>query len=222
MPRTRRPRAAPRTREAAAASGQAEGTSAGSHVEGKPAGHAGGHEDPYDLSHLNSTSKLEDPSEFKSDLAIWTVVVFLCLLGLLLKFAWRPVLEGLQKREQSIAAMIDDAKQSADRAAEQLRQYEARLAVASEEAQKMLAQARRDAGGVKDQIVAEAQAAATRERDRAVADIENAKNTALQEMTQKSVDLAVLLAGRIVRRQLSPEDQARLIREAVEQLPSRN
>jgi len=191
-------------------------------MAGESTGHDTGHHDPYDLSHQNSTSKLEDPTEFKSDLAIWTVVVFLCLLGLLLKFAWRPVLEGLQKREQSIAAMIDEAKQSADRAAEQLRQYEARLAVASEEAQKMLAQARRDAVGVKDQIVAEAHAAATRERERAVADIENAKNNALQEITQKSVDLAVLLAGRIVRRQLSPEDQARLIREAVEQLPSRN
>ena len=41
-------------------------------------------------------------------------------------------------------------------------------------------------------------------------------------MTRKSVDLATVMASRIVRRQLQPEDQAQLIREALDQLPSRN
>ena len=165
---------------------------------------------------------LEDPTEFRSDLALWTLVVFLLLLGLLLKFAWRPIIDGLEKREHAIAAMINDAKLSAEKAAEQLAQYEARLAAASAEAQQIISRAQKDAEAAKDQIVAEARAAAKKERDRAVADIENAKNSALQEMTRKSVDLATVMASRIVRRQLQPEDQAQLIREALDQLPSRN
>lgn len=178
--------------------------------------------DPYDLSHQNAGPALEDPSEFRSDLAVWTFVVFLGLLAVLAKFAWRPVMEGLDKRERSIARMIDEARESADKAAEQLRHYEAKLAAAGAEARELLAKAQREAEAAKERIVAEAQQLADRERDRAVAEIQNAKNTALQEIAQKSVDVAVLLAGRIVRRELTQEDHARLIREALDQLPSRN
>lgn len=190
--------------------------------QGDGAHGAGAHHDPYDLSHMNATPLLEDPIEVRSDLALWTLVVFLLLLGLLLKFAWRPIIDGLEKRERSIAAMINDAKQSAEKAAEQLAQYEARLAAASAEAQQIIHRAQKDAEAAKEQIIALAQGAARKERERAVADVENAKNTALQEMTRRSVDLAALMATRIVRRQLQPEDQAQLIREALDQLPSRN
>ena len=86
---------------------------------------------------------LEDPTEIRSDLALWTLVVFLLLLGLLLKFAWRPIIDGLEKREHAIAAMINEAKLSAEKAADQLAQYEARLAAASAEAQQLITRARR-------------------------------------------------------------------------------
>lgn len=200
-------------------------TDAREHGDAAHAEHAsghGGHHDSTDLSHVNAGPKLNDPSEFKSDLAIWTFVVFLCLLLVLGKFAWGPVMEGLEKREQSIAAMIDEAKQGQERAAEQLKQYEAKLAVAGEEARELVAQARKDAEAAKERILAEAQQAASRERQRAVDDIQVAKNVALQEITKTGVDLAVNLAGRIVRQQLSAEDHSQLIREAMDQLPSRN
>jgi F-type H+-transporting ATPase subunit b len=131
-------------------------------------------------------------------------------------------MDGLQKREQGIATLIEEAKRSAEQAALQLRQYEARLATATEEARGIVDQARRDAEVAKERIVAEAQDVAKRERQRAVEDINAAKNVALQEMTQKSVDLAVSLAGRLIRKQLRPEDHAQLIREMVDQFPSQN
>lgn len=189
---------------------------------GHAAGHGGHGHDTTDLSHQNAGAKIADPSEWKSDLAVSTLVVFLCLLALLTKFAWRPIMEGLQKREQGIAAQIEEAKRSAESAALQLRQYEARLAAATEEARGIVEQARRDAETAKDRILAEAQEVAKRERQRAIDDITAAKNGALQEMTQKSVDLAVSMAGKLIRKQLRPEDHSQLIREMVEQFPSRN
>jgi len=185
-------------------------------------GHAAGHHDPFDLSHVNAAPMLEDPSELRSDLAIWTVVVFGCLLLLLVKFAWGPVIAGLDKRESAIADRIDEAKQSAEQAAQQLAQYEAKLAAAGEETRQLLAQARHDAEATAERIRTQAQQDAERERQRAVEDITNAKNVALQEMTQHSVDLATAMAGRMLQRQLNPEDHSQLIREALEQLPSRN
>ncbi|MCA9124204.1 MAG: F0F1 ATP synthase subunit B [Planctomycetaceae bacterium] len=180
------------------------------------------HHDSTDLSHMNAGPQLEDPSQFRSDLAIWTFVVFFCLLLILGKFAWGPVMDGLDQREQSIATMIEAAKQGQEKAAEQLKQYEAKLAAAGEEARELVAQARKDAETAKDRILSEAQQAADRQRQRAIEDIQVAKNVALQEMTAKSVDLAVNLAGRIVRQQLNPEDHSQLIRDAMDQLPSRN
>ena len=165
---------------------------------------------------------MNSPQEFRSDLAIWTLIVFLCLLAILGKFAWGPIMEGLEKREQSIAAMIEEAKQGQAKAAEQLKHYEAMLAAAGEEARELVTQARKDAESAKDRILAEAQQAAEHQRQRAVEDIQVAKNVALQEITETSVDLAVNLAGRIVRQQLNAEDHSQLIREAMNHLPHRN
>lgn len=182
----------------------------------------GGHGVDHDLSHANASENLQSPQEFRSDLAIWTLAVFVCLLIILGKFAWGPIMDGLEKREQSIALMIDQAKEGQEKAAAQLQEYEAKLAAAGEEARDLVTQARKDAEAAKDRILSEAQEAADKQRQRAVEDIEVAKNVALQEMTEKCVDLAVNLAGRIVRQQLNADDHSQLIREAMDQLPSRN
>ena len=86
----------------------------------------------------------------------------------------------------------------------------------------MMAQARRDSETLKEKLVAEAQAAGQRERERAVEDIKAAKNAALQEIAQKSVDSAVSLAGLILRKEVRPQDHAQLIRESLEKFPSSN
>ena len=43
-------------------------------------------------------------------LFIWTILTFLVLVGLLAKFAWRPLLEALERRQATIARALDDAK----------------------------------------------------------------------------------------------------------------
>jgi F-type H+-transporting ATPase subunit b len=195
---------------------------AADHGAGQEAAHADPDHDPTDLGHANAGPQLEDPSELKSDLALWTFVVFLLLLGVLAKFAWGPIVAGLERREQAIASQIDEARRSAEQAALRLQQYEAQLASAGEQARQMLATARQDAESAGQRIIADAQEAADRQRQRAVDDITAAKNVALQEMTERSVDLAQVMAGRLLRRELRPQDRAQLVQEALEQLPSRN
>lgn len=181
-----------------------------------------GHHDPFDLSEGNASSTLLSPADLKFDLAIYTVIVFLLLLAGLYKFAWGPISRGLEKREQGIANKIDEANLAATQAAEKLREYEARLATATEEARTIIQQSHQDAQRSSERILAEAQERADRERLRSVADIEAAKNVALESISQKTVDLAMLLAGRIVRKELNETDHTQLIREALEKLPSKN
>jgi F-type H+-transporting ATPase subunit b len=156
------------------------------------------------------------------DLAIYTAIVSLLLFVVVVKFAGRPVAEGLDKRERSIAAQIEEARRGAEKAAQSLRQYEAKLAAAADEVNRMMADARRTAEAERAKILAEAESAAGRERDRAVAEVERAKDKALRQLAEKGADIAVSLAGQIVRKELNSKDHARLIQESLERFPSQN
>ena len=182
----------------------------------------GAHHDPYDLSHANASAELENPAEWRYDMAICTFVVFLILLTLLRVFAWGPIMTGLQRRETTIAARIEEAERNAEESAAQLQAHKDKMAAAAQERQEIIAGARRDADAVADKIRDEAQKDAVRERQRALAEIQSAKNAALRDVAEKGADMAVLLAGRIVRRELNPQDHAELITEALGKFPSNN
>ncbi len=194
-------------------------------AEAEPkAAHGGGNgdHDPYDLSHADAGPMMTNPIEWRYDLSLASFAVFVLLLLLLGRFAWGSIQEGLDRREKAIAARIDSAQRSAEEAAEQLRLYQAKLAAASQEAQELLTKARRDGEASADAIRRAAQDAAARERDRAIADIQAAKNVAVTEIAQRAADMAVSLAGRIVRRELREQDHTAMIAEALEKFPSQN
>ncbi len=163
-----------------------------------------------------------NPLSVDPDLALFTALVFICLLLVLWKMAWKPIMAGLSAREEGIAANIDQAQQDAEAAAEKLREYEEQLTAAAEKARGIIAKSQEDAQKAADTILAEAQEAAQRQRDRALADIETAKNVALGEVAEKSVDIALGLAGNIVRRQLTTAEHSDLIRETLDRFPSNN
>ncbi len=202
-----------------AAGQQDEGVKAASnelhedHHEGD--GHDHGAHDPTDLSHNNATANIANPADIRFDMAIYSAVVFFLLLFLLGKFAWGPISHGLETREKSIADKIEQATRAAEEATAQLKQYEAKLAAAADEARAIVAQAHKDGEATREKIVAEANAAAQRERERAVADINAAKNEALREIAKQSVDTAIALAGNIVKREVKPAEHERLISDAL-------
>lgn len=191
----------------------AEGGEHAEHAEGDA---HGGHESV--VPHGTNLS----PAELQSDLAIATFVVFLLLLIILWKFAWTPIVAGLDKRESRIAEMIQQAEDNAAASQKQLAEYEAQLARAHEEIREMLDTAHREADAQKQEILAEAQKAAAAEKERALREIGAAKDSALGEIAKKSVDEAFSLAGKIVRRELKPDDHSQLVQEALQQFPSKN
>jgi F-type H+-transporting ATPase subunit b len=169
---------------------------------------------------------LEDPTELRADLAFWNLVVFLILLAILYKFAWGPISAGLEKRERRIAENIEAAERSGEEARRMMAQYQAKIASAADEVRAMLDEARRDAEHTKQEIVAEAKTAAAAEHDRQIREIRTATDSALKQLAESSANLAVDLAGKIIRQKLNPQDHQKLIREAVEKFarpqPSRN
>ncbi|MGI9456306.1 MAG: F0F1 ATP synthase subunit B [Aeoliella sp.] len=170
--------------------------------------------------HADQGGSIANPLFWDPDLAIFTVVVFLCLLLVLRKFAWGPIVNALEAREQTVVDHLAAAAEKHEEAKGLLAAHEARLATAKDEVREMLEEARRDAEATKGQIVAEADAAARAHRDRAVRDIDQARGGALRDLAEKSANLAVDLAGNVVQQNLSKEQQAELVRDAITKLTS--
>ncbi len=165
-------------------------------------------------------AKASGLEEFKSDLAIWTFVVFIILLAILWKFAWGPIVAGLEKREQRIADNIAAAERANDQAKRVLAEYEQKLATAADQVRGMMEEARKEAEQVKLEIVAEAKDAAKVEFERSKRELQRATDAAVKELSERATNLAVDLAGKIVRAQLSHADHARLVQEAMAEFAS--
>ncbi len=190
-------------------------TEAPEHSEGETGESAHGEHDESNTS----------PLEFKTDLAIWTGVVFLIVLSLLWKFAWGPIAEGLDKREQRIADEISAAEKSNTDARDLLQQYQDKLAASKDEIHQMIEAGKRDAEKIGQGIKEKAQSDADANTRRALEEIELATAGALKELAERSASLAVDLAGKIISEKLTAQSHASLIEKAVSRFsdtPSKN
>lgn len=151
----------------------------------------------------------------QQDLAIWTAVVFLLLLLILKKFAWKPLMEGIDERERQVADQIERAEDANRRAQELLAGYEAKLADAEGKVRGIIDQGRRDAERVGHELIEKAKNEAKDEQQRALQQIDAATNAAVQELADRSASLAVDLAGKIVHSTLKAADHGKLIEQAV-------
>jgi len=170
--------------------------------------------------HAEAGEDRVNPLGFDPDLAIFTAIVFGCLVFMLGKFAWPTISAALVEREKRIEANIADAEAMNVEAKNMLAQHEAKLATAADQVRELLDEARRDAEHTKTQIIAQAKELAGQERERAVRDVKRAADHAMQDLAESSANLAVDLAGKVVRQNITPDQQAALVREALGKLAS--
>ncbi|MCA9268357.1 MAG: F0F1 ATP synthase subunit B [Planctomycetales bacterium] len=175
------------------------------------------HDEHSGASHGNTNPLSIDP-----DLAIVTLIIFALLVIILGKFARGPIMEGLEKREKSVADNIAAAEMSNREAQKILGDYQTQLAKASDEVRAMLDGAKKDAEAMKHTIIAEAQKAASDEKDRAKREIDAAKKSALGEIAQQSVNIAFRVASDAVRREIKADDHRGLVEDALKQFSSEN
>ena len=167
-----------------------------------------------------------NPMEVDLDLAVWTGVVFVLMFLVLRAFAWPQIKTALEERERRIAETIAAAEALQEKARLSFEEHESRLAMTAGEVRELLEEARRDAEHTKSRIVAEARQAAEEERGRSLREIERAKDGAIQELAVASANVAIDLARKVVREQLTPDQQASIVRDALGRLaattPSEN
>lgn len=161
------------------------------------------------------------PVDFRGDLALWSGVTFLIFLILLTKLAWNPLISGMNAREGKIRQDIADAESHRVKAEALFHDYEAKLAKAQEEVKEIIAEARRDAESVKQDILSTAEKESTAMRQRAVAEIDQARVHALHELFDFVSQNVMQATEQVVGRSLTGADQDRLIKEALASLDLR-
>jgi len=164
------------------------------------------------------TPAAKDPFARALDLTLWTIVVFLLMLLVLWRFAWGPLLRALQGREKSIADAIALAQKDREEAGRLREQFQQELNRAAETVRGMMDEARRDAQHTKDELLAQARAEIEAEKQRLRREIEMARDQALQDIWNKTVELAATLSSTTIRRRLSTDDHRALVDEALGEL----
>src|SRR3954464_12949491 len=135
---------------------------------------------------MNNPLVQPDPGLF-----IWTIIVFLVLLALLAKFAWKPLLEALDNRQQSIRKALDDARQ-AKQELEGIHAESAKLlAQARGEAAEIVSRSRSDAERFREEMKDKARAEAAGLMRNAERQIELETTRAVQQIRQEVISYAV-------------------------------
>jgi F-type H+-transporting ATPase subunit b len=165
---------------------------------------------------MNNPLVQPDPGLF-----IWTILTFLVLLGLLAKFAWRPLLKALEGRQEAIKKSLEDA----DRAKEELARMQQESAKIIEqarvEADSILSRTRSDADRLREELKVRAKEEADTMIRNAQQQIQLQTRQALQQIRHEVGDIAVTIASKLLERNLTNEDNDRLIHETLRQLEVR-
>jgi F-type H+-transporting ATPase subunit b len=151
-------------------------------------------------------------------LMIWTLIAFGITLYVLSKLAFPRISAALDRRQRAIEDSIDTAERTKTEAEQLLAEYRQRLQEARLQAEEIVARSRK-AGEAHE---AESLQAARQQREELMAqtrrDIQAETNRAIQEIRREVADLTVLATEKVTRKTLTPDDQRRLVDEALDEL----
>ena len=148
-------------------------------------------------------------------LMVWTAVTFLLLLAVLTKAAWKPILDGLSKREGKIKSDLERAEQ-AQKDAEALRQkYETQLAEAQQSIQGLIQEARSEGEKTRAHLLTTAKEESEKILQKGRAELSGEAERLKEELRSDVADLSVLIAEKILRRSVDEKIQSEILKEAI-------
>jgi F-type H+-transporting ATPase subunit b len=151
-------------------------------------------------------------------LMIWTLLVFGISMWLLAKLAFPRIAEALDRRQRAIEESIDTAERTRREADQLLAEYRERLAEAREQADEIVARARRTGESAEQEIIGDARARREELMEQTRREIEAETRRAIQQIRAEVADLTVLATEKVTRKALTGADQRRLVEEAVSEL----
>ena len=155
-------------------------------------------------------------------LYFWTIIIFLVLAFLLYKFAWKPLLTMLESRETTIRQSLADAEKARDELANVKEDTEKLLAEARTESQAIVTAGKKNAEKMKEEIVENAQSKSDALLADAKKQINLEKERAIAEVKSEVVNLSIEVAQKLIKKNLSKEDNLKLINESLSSINPKN
>jgi len=155
-------------------------------------------------------------------LYIWSIIIFLVLLFLLMKFAWKPLLAMLEKREDNIRKSLLDAEKARDELTNVKEDTKKLLDKARTESQAIVAAGKKNAERMKDEIIDKAQSKSDSLLVEAKKQIEIEKDRAIADVKAEVVNLSMEVAEKLIKKNLSKEDNLKLINESLNNINPKN
>ncbi|MDP4162764.1 MAG: F0F1 ATP synthase subunit B [Bacillota bacterium] len=156
-------------------------------------------------------------TQFNGGDIVFQLVMFLILLALLKKFAWGPLMGIMKQREEHISGEITAAENSNLEAKKLLEEQRALLKEARTDAQNLMENARKQGDIQREEIVVAARAEAERIKEAAKLEIDTQKEKAVAAIREQVASLSVMIASKVIEKELSAADQDQLINEYIQE-----
>jgi F-type H+-transporting ATPase subunit b len=151
-------------------------------------------------------------------LMVWTLLVFALTMVLLSRLAFPRISEALERRQRMIEESIDTAERTRAEAEQILAEYRERLKEARAQADEIIQRARQTAEAHEREAKERGQELVAEASQRAQREIEAATKRALDDIRKEVADLTIAATERVTRKALNPEDQKRLVEEALQEM----
>lgn len=158
------------------------------------------------------------PLHWKTDLALWSLIVFVVFIFVLRAFAWGPLIQALDERELRVITAINTAESKQKESEELVKEHARKIEAAQDEIQAMMVEARSDADRIKQDILEQARQEAESIKTHAVDEIERARELALKDLFDQINGRVIDATEQVLGRALNESDRDRLIDEALSQI----
>ncbi|WP_019243201.1 MULTISPECIES: F0F1 ATP synthase subunit B [Bacillus] len=148
---------------------------------------------------------------------IFQMLCFLVLLALLKKFAWGPLVNIMKQREEHVANEIEEAEKTRAEAKRYVEEQRELLKQSREEAKALIENAKKQGEAQREEIVVAARTEAERVKESAKREIETEKEKAVAALREQVASLSVLIASKVIEKELSEADQEKLINEYIKE-----
>ncbi|MFW6007346.1 MAG: F0F1 ATP synthase subunit B [Halanaerobiales bacterium] len=149
---------------------------------------------------------------------LWQVVNFLVLMGVLIKFLYKPVMEILDERENAIESEFKQAEDEKKKAEELKKEYEQKLSEARNKAQDIIDSAEKRGKKKARDMVKEAEKESEIIKQNKMKEVERAKKEAVDQLKNEVADISIMAASKIIEENLNKEKHEKLIKQYIEQL----
>ncbi|MEH7883232.1 F0F1 ATP synthase subunit B [Bacillus sp. JJ1609] len=148
---------------------------------------------------------------------VFQLIMFLILLALLKKYAWGPLMGIMKQREEHIAGEINAAEQARQETSKLLAEQRELLKQSRNEAQELIENAKKQGDIQREEIIVAARAESERIKESAKREIEQQKEQAVAAIREQVASLSVLIASKVIEKELTAADQEKLINDYIQE-----